>query len=77
MFMKLKNKKQLIITQLDYIRANRKAAREEEILAHGKQIIFRSNRHKSKKKYDRKQLKKNIIPADEHLHAAGGQKGYI
>ena len=29
------------ITQKDFMLANRKAAREEEIESHGKQIIFR------------------------------------
>lgn len=38
--------------------ANRKAAREIEILAHGKQIMFRSFKHKSPKTYDRKSYKK-------------------
>lgn len=58
--MKPKKIKRLRITERDYILANRKAAREEEILAHGKPISFRSHFHKIKKKYDRKQLKKAI-----------------
>ena len=58
--MKPKKPKRLRITERDYILANRKAAREEEILAHGKPISFRSHFHKIKKKYDRKQLKKVI-----------------
>ena len=58
--MKPKKPKRLRITERDYILANRKAAREEEILAHGKPISFRSHFHKIKKKYDRKQLKKAI-----------------
>ena len=37
------NKKRLRITERDFLLANRKAAREEEILAHGKPIIFRSH----------------------------------
>ena len=58
--MKPKKPKRLRITERDYILANRKAAREEEILAHGKPISFRSHFHKIKKKYDRKQLKNAI-----------------
>lgn len=58
--MKPKRIKRLRITERDYLLANRKAAREEEILAHGKPVSFRSHFHKIKKKYDRKQLKKVI-----------------
>ncbi|MBQ0078079.1 MAG: hypothetical protein KBS55_05580 [Bacteroidales bacterium] len=50
-------KKKLRITQDDFLLANRKAAREEEIKAHGKQVIFRPVRQKSKKQYDRKNEK--------------------
>jgi len=42
----------------DYVKANRKASREEEIALHGKQISMRSTVHKSKKIYDRKKEKK-------------------
>ena len=58
--MKKKKVKRLRITEQDFLLANRKAAREEEILAHGKPISFRSHLHKSKKQYDRKRLKKAI-----------------
>ena len=46
--------KRFRITKDDYIIANRKASREEEIAAHGKQISMRHVLHKSKKAYDRK-----------------------
>lgn len=46
------------ITEQDYIKANRKASREEEILLHGKQIFNRVVIHKSKKQYNRQQAKK-------------------
>ena len=46
------------ITEQDYIKANRKASREEEILLHGKQIFNRVAIHKSKKQYNRQQAKK-------------------
>ncbi len=49
------------ITEQDYILANRKASREEEIAAHGKQILFRSHLHCSKKVYNRKKHNKAII----------------
>jgi len=40
----------------DYIKACRKAGREEEIAAHGRPVaVFRI--HKSKKAYDRKRMK--------------------
>ena len=45
------------ITEQDYILAQRKARREEEILAHGKQINGRRMLHKSKKVYSRKNNK--------------------
>ena len=58
--MSTSKEKRLRITERDFLLANRKAAREEEILAHGKPIAFRSHLSRSKKKYDRKQLKKTI-----------------
>ncbi len=48
------------ITNTDYIKANRKASREEEIEMFGKQIYNRHLIHKSKKQYNRKTNKKNI-----------------
>lgn len=50
--------KKFTITQQDFILANRKASRQEEIENHGKQIGFRSITHKSKKVYDRNKFKK-------------------
>lgn len=38
--------------------ANRRAARLEEIEAHGRPVTFRKAIHKSKKVYDRKALKR-------------------
>lgn len=58
--MKAKNKlkrKRLRITEDDYILANRRAARAEEIELHGRPVSFRKMLHKSKKTYDRKRLK--------------------
>jgi hypothetical protein len=46
------------ITVKDFLKANRKASREEEIAAHGKQISFRKTLQRSKKAYDRKRLGK-------------------
>lgn len=46
------------ITQEDYIKANRKASREEEIRLYGKQIYNRHIIHKSKKQYNRKRDRK-------------------
>lgn len=42
------------ITTQDYIKANRKASREEEIKTYGKLISSRPKIHKSKKQYNRK-----------------------
>ena len=52
-----KKQKKLRITQADYMLAQRRAARLEEIAEHGKPVSFRSTVHKSKKAYDRKRLK--------------------
>lgn len=46
--------KKLRITVDDYLLAQRRASREEEIRAHGKQIQGRRMLHKSKKTYSRK-----------------------
>ena len=65
--MKPKNKmKKLRITEADYMLAQRRAARLEEIAAHGKPVSMRSAIHKSKKIYDRKRLKKADINSDVH-----------
>ena len=65
--MKPKNKmKKLRITEADYMLAQRRAARLEEIAAHGKPVSMRSAIYKSKKIYDRKRLKKADINSDVH-----------
>ena len=46
------------ITERDFIIANRRAARLEEIALHGKPVSLRALRHGSKKVYSRKRLKK-------------------
>lgn len=46
--------KQRKITEKDYLKANRKASREEEIAQFGKQVNHRTRVQKSKKAYDRK-----------------------
>ncbi len=60
----MKHRKNYRITEKDFLLANRKASREEEILAHGKQITFRSVKQKSKKVYDRKRQKRAGIDSD-------------
>ena len=45
-------------TREDYIKANRKASRDEEIALYGKQIYNRHLIHKSKKKYNRQRDRK-------------------
>jgi len=46
----------LRITQKDYLKANRRVSRQEEIDVHGKSVRI-SAVHKSRKKYDRKNEK--------------------
>ena len=46
------------ITEQDYIKANRKASREEEIRLYGKPIFSRYTVHKSKKMYNRQRDRK-------------------
>ena len=53
-----KSPKKLRVTQADYMLAQRRAARMEEIAEHGKPVSLRSAVHRSKKAYDRKRLKK-------------------
>lgn len=57
----MKKRKRQIGTLADYVKANRKASREEEIQAHGKQISMRPAVFKSKKAYDRKKLKNESL----------------
>ena len=51
-------KQRKIGTLEDYIKANRKASREEEIRAYGKPIANRNITHKSKKQYNRQRDRK-------------------
>ena len=57
--------KKMRITEKDFLLANRRAARLEEIEAHGREITFRSVKHKSRKVYDRKRLKRAAIKSDD------------
>ena len=56
-----KKQKKLRITEADFMLANRRAARLEEIEQHGRPVTFRKVLHRSKKAYDRKRFKKTII----------------
>ncbi len=58
-----KKQKKLRITEADYMLANRRAARLEEIELHGKPVSFRKVLQRSKKAYNRKKLKSEI-PSD-------------
>ena len=62
----MKNKK-LRITEKDFLLANRRASRVEEIEKYGIQILMRTITHKSKKVYDRKRLKKAGINNNDDL----------
>jgi len=64
--MKPKRKqKKLRITEADFMLANRRAARMEEISRHGRPVSYRTALHKSKKVYDRKRLKRTDINPDD------------
>ena len=56
-----KKQKKLRITEADFMLANRRAARLEEIAEHGRPVSFRKALHKSRKVYDRKRMKKTGI----------------
>ena len=60
-----KKTKKLRITEEDFLLANRRAARMEEIEAHRRPVSMRSALHKSRKVYDRKRLKKAGINPDD------------
>lgn len=47
------------ITEQDYLKAHRKASREEEIARHG-HPVGQSRVHRSKKAYDRKKTKAGV-----------------
>ena len=55
-----KKQKKLRITEADFLLANRRAARMEDIELHGRPTSFRKVLHQSKKVYNRKRLKKEF-----------------
>ncbi len=61
-------RKKLRITEMDYLKANRRASRQEEIASHGHPIQGRSMIHKSKKVYDRNRMKRAAIKSDDSSH---------
>lgn len=56
--------KKLRITERDFMKANRRAARLEEIAYHGKPVSLRTLKHQSKKTYNRKRLKDPSVSED-------------
>ncbi len=62
---KTMKQKKLKITLEDFILANRRAARMEEIERHGHPVQSRRMVHKSKKTYDRNRLKRAVIKSDD------------
>ena len=75
--MKPKRKqKKLRITEADFMLANRRAARLEEIAEHGRPVSMRSALHKSKKVYDRKRLKRTDIISDDCPFRLFGVRSY-
>ena len=69
-----KKQKKLRITEADYMLAQRRAARMEEIAEHGRPVSMRSALHKSKKVYDRKRLKRTGIHLDDSSYFRKGLK---
>ena len=55
-----RKQKKLRITEKDFLLANRRAARLEDIALHGKPTAFRAVRHASKKTYNRKKFGKDV-----------------
>lgn len=53
----IRKPKRFRITEQDYIVAQRRAARLEEIEAHGRPVSLRPVLHKSAKAYDRRKMK--------------------
>lgn len=53
-------KRKQTITERDYIKANRKASREEEISAHGRPVSQRPKVHRSDAEYDRRRQKSDL-----------------
>ena len=60
-----KKQKKFRITEKDFMLANRRAARLEDIVEHGKPTSFRTFLHASKKVYNRKRFKKGIPGGEE------------
>ena len=61
-------RKKLRITEADYLKANRRASRQEEIESHGHPVQGRAMIHKSKKVYDRTRMKRAAIKSDDSSH---------
>ena len=59
------------ITEQDYLRAHRKAGREEEIARHGRPVGLHAV-HKSKKAYDRKREKAGLRNLPFPFYASAG-----
>ena len=53
-------KKKMTIGLDEYIKANKKLAREEELACNGGRWVAKDRPHKNLKKYDRKRDKKNL-----------------
>ena len=69
-----KKQKELRITEADYMLAQRRAARMDEISEHGRPVSMRTALHKSKKVYDRKRLKRTGINLDDSSSFRKGLK---
>ena len=61
-------RKKLRITEAEYLKANRRISRQEEIESHGHPVQGRAMIHKSKKVYDRNRMKRAVIKSDDSSH---------
>ena len=66
-------KKRMTITEQDWIKAHRKASREEEIMLHGRPL-HRSKPHRSPKTYNRKNQKAALKKLPFEFYAMSGLK---
>lgn len=57
--------RKLRITEADYLKANRRASRQEEIDSHGHPVQGRAMVHRSRKVYDRNRMKRAVIISDD------------
>lgn len=61
----MKDKRKFRITEADFMLANRRAARQEDIRNHGQPTTFRGALHRSRKAYDRNEIKRKPLDDED------------